>query len=107
MLLTNTRLSKLSAFRRSLITRGLLSEPHNLTPPTRQQPPNITTSPDPDGNDDPPSHPQPAPNTSMPPETNASECSPPGVLNHVVLALTRGKSLYDLHLTLILRLHST
>lgn len=70
MLSTNTRLSKLATFRRSLITRGMLSDPCTPAPPEsdRQRSPDTTA-----------------------PETAGGERSPPGVLNHVVLARTRGE----------------
>lgn len=77
MLSTNTRLSKLSAFRCSLITQGMLSNPCDLAP----------TPPDTNGNEDTPTHEQPQNNTT----TNNDEHTLPGVLNHVVLAHTRGK----------------
>lgn len=63
ILQTNTRLSKLSTFRRSLFTQGMLSE--------SQRPP------------------EPAP----PPDTGTHEDPQPGLLNHVILARTKGK--YD------------
>jgi len=68
ILRTNTRLSKLSAFRRSLIARGMLGETCNPAPP-RQRPPDLADPTDMDRGEDP----------------------PPGMLNHVVLACTKGK----------------
>lgn len=123
MLSTNTRLSKLAAFRRSLINRGMLDDPRNLAPPvhcqqhgtpsdsdsnsnTSCQRPHTTstatpttdsnshrrrrtttTPPETDVDDELPAC-QRTPNTTTPPEATRA---PPGVLNHVVLARTRGK----------------
>ena len=76
ILCTNTRLSKLAAFRRSLIVRGMLGVTCDPDPQTQRQPrdpPAITPDPDDEEPDD--------------------EGSPPaGVRNHVVLARTKGKS---------------
>lgn len=66
----NTRLSKLAAFRRSLIARGMLGATCDPDPPAQQQPRDpATTASEPD-----------------------NEGCPPGVLNHVVLARTKGES---------------
>jgi hypothetical protein len=70
ILRTNTRLSKLSAFRRSLVSRGMLGETCDPAPPPQRQPPDPTNPINMDGCEDPPS----------------------GVLNHVMLARTKGKS---------------
>ena len=69
ILQTNTRLGKLSAFRRSLVAQGVLSETQDPVPLTGQQPPSPTNPPNIESNEDP----------------------PPGLLNHVVLARTKGK----------------
>jgi hypothetical protein len=69
ILRTNTRLSKLSAFRRSLVSRGMLGETCDPAPPPQQQPPDPTNPTNMDGGED----------------------LPPGVLNHVMLARTKGK----------------
>jgi len=82
ILRTNTRLGKLSAFRRSLIAQGMLGETCDPDLPTHEQP-TISTSMD--GNEDPPA----------------------GVLNHVVLARTKGKRHSYLHSMILLRAYST
>lgn len=69
ILQTNTRLSKLSTFWHLLVTQGMLHETHNLVSQTHQQRSNPITHPD----------------------VESSEDLPPGLLNHVVLARTKGK----------------
>lgn len=69
ILRTNTRISKLSAFRRSMVARGMLGETRSPAPPPQQRPPDLMDPVDVDGGENP---------------------LPAGVLNHVVLARTKG-----------------
>ena len=85
ILRTNTRLDKLSAFRRLLVTRGMLAESCDSTPPTRER------SPDP----------------AIPTRTDDSEDPPAGVLNHVVLAHTKGNCHSTLHSVALLKMYSS